>query len=196
MFGYIESSNKGTKALGAGYAIVANKIFELFMSDYFVSKDANAGRMENAVSNSMYYEIIKNNAFNMELALTKFAEHYTEIFAEKDAPFLERHGRLIFLSFLRPLINGQGFYHIESPFTDQRRMDIIVDFGREQFIVELKLWKGEAGMDKAYEQLQGYMQSKGAKRGYLLTFDFRKVKDEQKSAWVDIGDRRIFSVVV
>jgi hypothetical protein len=75
-------------------------------------------------------------------------------------------------------------------------MDIIVDFGRDQFIVELKLWKGEAGMDKAYEQLSGYMQAKGAKRGYLLTFDFRKVKDEQKTEWVQMGDSQIFSVVV
>jgi hypothetical protein len=100
------------------------------------------------------------------------------------------------LSYLKPLINGQGFYHIESQFTDLRRMDIVVDFGQEQFIVELKLWKGEAGMDKAYEQLWGYMQSKSANKGYLLTFDFRKVKEKQDAAWVEIGDGRIFSVVV
>jgi hypothetical protein len=196
MFGYIESSNKGTKARGQGYAVISNKIFELFMSDYFISKDANATRMENVVCNSMYYEIVKDNAFDMELALTKFAEHYNEIFAEADAPFLERHGRLMFLSFLRPLINGLGFYHIESQFTDLRRMDIVVDFGREQFIIELKLWKGEASMDKAYEQLLGYMKSKAAQKGYLLTFDFRKVKEKHHPEWISIEDSQIFSIMV
>jgi hypothetical protein len=46
MFGYVEIGNKGVKALGQGYAVVANKIFELFLSDYFASKDANAGQAD------------------------------------------------------------------------------------------------------------------------------------------------------
>ncbi|MDR2419161.1 MAG: hypothetical protein LBD79_08905 [Treponema sp.] len=29
----------------------------------------------------------------------------------------------------QPLINGACFYHIESQFTDLRRMDIVVDYG-------------------------------------------------------------------
>jgi hypothetical protein len=188
MFGYIKA--QGT------LAVISNKIFEIRMSNYFIAKNAMATRMDNVVSTGMYHEIVKGDSFNMELALTRFAEHYNEMFTEKDSPFLERHGRLLFLSYLKPLINGKGFYHIESQFTDLRRMDIVIDFGREQFIVELKLWKGEAGMDKAYEQLAGYMQTKGAKHGYLLTFDFRKQKDRQEAEWVQMGDSRIFSVMV
>ena len=104
---------------------------------------------------------------------------------------------MLFLSYLRPLINGQGFYHIESQFADMRRMDIAVDFGREQFIVELKLWRGEASHDAAYEQLLGYMGSKGAKEGYLLTFDFRKNANKRPGAeWVEFEGMRIFDVVV
>jgi hypothetical protein len=38
-------------------------------------------------------------------------------------------------------------------FTDLRRMDIVVDYGSEQFIIELKLWKGETAQEDAYEQL-------------------------------------------
>jgi len=34
-------------------------------------------------------------------------------------------------------------YHIESRYTDLRRMDVVVDFGRDQFIVELKIWHGD-----------------------------------------------------
>ena len=93
----------------------------------------------------------------MELCLRKFAEHYAEMFNERDAEFIEREGRLLFLSYLRPLINGQGFYHIESQFTDLRRMDLVVDFGVDQFIIELKLWKGEAEHKKAYAQLNDYL---------------------------------------
>ena len=52
--------------------------------------------------------------------------------------------------YLSPIINGRGFFHIESQLTDLRRMDIVVDYGNEQFIIELKTWRGEAARDKAY----------------------------------------------
>ena len=76
-------------------------------------------------------------------------------------------------------------------------MDIVVDFGREQFIIELKLWKGESEHTKAYEQIAGYMRSKGLTEGYLLTFDFRKsVNKSSYAKWVDFDGMRIFDVVV
>ena len=133
----------------------------------------------------------------MELCLRKFADHYTEIFNENDEKFLERHGRLIFLSYLRPLINGQGFYHIESQFTDLRRMDIVMDYKSDQFIIELKIWNGEKYHGEAHEQLLGYMESKRADTGYLLTFDFRKGKNkERKAEWIEIDGKRIFDIFV
>ncbi|MCL1874264.1 MAG: 9-O-acetyl-N-acetylneuraminate esterase, partial [Clostridiales bacterium] len=111
---------------------------------------------------------------------------------------LEKHGRLLFLSYLQPLINGQGFYHIESQLLDLRRMDIVVDFGHDQFIIELKLWHGDSLHEEAYEQLLGYMDSKNAIRGYLLTFDFRKEANKQPGVkWVDFdGGKHIFDVIL
>jgi hypothetical protein len=133
----------------------------------------------------------------MELCLRKFAEHYAEIYNQGDTEFLERHGRLLFLSYLKPLINNQGFYHIESEFTDLRRMDIVVDFGREQFIIELKLWRGEASHAEGYAQLCGYLESKRADVGYMLTFDFRRESNKTRRAeWVEVGGKMIFDVVV
>jgi len=76
-------------------------------------------------------------------------------------------------------------------------MDVVVDFGRDQFIIELKLWKGETNKERAYEQLLGYMDTKNATKGYLLTFDFRKeVNKDRKSEWVSLGGRKIFDVTV
>ena len=204
MYGYIKNAGYGensygiyTTGIGSGYAAISNRIFEIWLSNYFISRDSNISRIENAVCGSLYKEIVNDGTFNMALCLQKFAEHYFEIYADVDIPFLERHGRLLFISFLRPLINGRGFYHIESQFTDLKRMDIVVDFERSQFIIELKRWKGEIGNEKAYEQLLDYMNSKNADKGYLLTFDFRKEKNkERKAEWVHAGEKRIFAVVV
>jgi hypothetical protein len=194
MYGYIKKGDGN----GKSSTVIDNRIFAIYISDYFIAKDETTPyeKRRRVTNNVLVQDVVHGGRFDMELCLRKFAEHYAEIYTEKDAPFLERQGRLLFLSYLKPLINGQGFYHIESQFTDLRRMDIVVDFGQEQFIIELKLWKGEAGMDKAYEQLWGYMQSKGADTGYLLTFDFRKAKEKQDAAWVEMGDGRIFSVMV
>jgi uncharacterized protein YfkK (UPF0435 family) len=197
MYGYIKRCDNGTLSAQSGYAVISNKIFEMRLSNYFISKDSNMSRVEYEVSNSLSKTLIKSGKFNMELCLRKFAEHYREIYTEKDMPFLERHGRLIFISYLRPLVNGEGFFHIESQFTDLRRMDIVVDFGNEQFIIELKRWKGEAAQEDAYGQLLDYMKSKQAQRGYLLTFDFRKGKKEEFSAqWINVDGREIYEVII
>jgi hypothetical protein len=194
MYGYIKKGDGN----GSSRTTIDNRIFEIYISDYFIAKGGVTPRenRRRPLSNVLVQDVVNDRRFDMELCLRKFAEHYGEMYSEKDAPFLERQGRLLFLSYIKPLINGNGFYHIESQFTDLRRMDIVIDFGGEQFIVELKLWKGEAAMEKAYEQLLGYMQSKGADRSYLLTFDFRKTKEAQEPEWVPMGDSRIFSVMV
>jgi len=190
MFGFIVVDS-------AGRASVANKIFEMAMMDYFISKENSAGAIADQVCNGMHNEITNGGKFDMELCMRKFAEHYEDIYADADSAFLERHGRMIFLSFLKPLVNGMGFFHIESQFTDMRRMDVVVDYGNEQFIVELKLWKGEKAQERAYDQLLGYMNSRHLDKGYLLTFDFRKNENrEQKTEWVQVDGKRIFEVIV
>ncbi|MCL1918073.1 MAG: AAA-like domain-containing protein [Peptococcaceae bacterium] len=187
-FGFLKNTN--------GKVAIANKIFETAMADYFVSKESRVNPNKK-ISKVLSYDVVHNGKFDMELCLRKFAEHYTELFNECDITFLERHGRLLFLSYLKPLINGQGFYHIESQFTDLRRMDIVVDFGCDQFILELKLWHGEKYKQEAYAQLLGYMASKNVNTGYLLTFDFRKGSNRQPCAeWADFSGKRIFDVVV
>ena len=189
MFGYIvRKDNK---------AVISNKIFEILLSDYYVFNNTKDSAMGRAVCGLVHSEIVRDGKFDMELCLRKFASHYRELYNEADKPFLERHGRLVFLSFLSPLINGHGFYHIESQFTDQRRMDVVVDYGSEQFIVELKRWSGEENRAKAFEQLLGYLEKKNAEKGYLLTFDFRKDENkERKAEWVKVGEKDIFEVVV
>jgi hypothetical protein len=177
-----------------GRVAISNRIFELLMTDYFMEKDIRNAKQVNGV---LQRDIVRDGRFDMELCLRKFTEHYAEIYNEGDTEFLERHGRLLFLSYLKPLINGQGFYDIESQFTDLRRMDIAVDFGRQQFIIELKLWRGEQYRMEAYSQLCGYLESKRANTGYMLTFDFRKESGKVRRAeWVETGGKRIFDVIV
>ena len=190
-FGYIKKWPNGSRKIA-----VSNRIFESRLTSFFASKDENAINKKR-VAGIIYQDVIKDGKFDMATCLLKFAKHYREIYSPKEEEFFERHGRLLFMSFLTPLLNGQGFIHIETALTDLRRMDLVVDFEKEQFIVELKIWRGDAAKDRAYEQLLGYMETKNASEGYLLTFDFRKNKTgEYRAEWVEVGGKKVFDVVI
>jgi hypothetical protein len=189
MFGFLKKGDEGIQ--------IHNKIFEIRITNYFVMKNARQWR-DNNIALIPVNEIIKNNVFDMELCLTKFKKHYAEINTDKDLKFLERNGKLVFLTYIMPLINGNGFYHFESETNANGKMDLVIDYLKQQFILELKIWRGDSKHQDAYEQLANYLKSKNADRGYLLTFDFRKQGDDHfsENKWIAYDGKQIFDVVV
>jgi len=188
MFGFFKNVNRKTW--------ISNKIFEMRIYNYFVLQSEKDSSNNINITGITKYEVLQGGGFDMELCLRRFAQHYGELFSSRDIEFLERHGRLLFLSYLKPLINGEGFYHVESEINDFR-MDIVVDYKCEQFIVELKIWRGERYEEMAYKQLAGYLDTKKADKGYLLTFDFRKESNKNRKAeWIEIGGKKIFDVII
>ena len=143
-------------------------------------------------------EVVFDNKFNMQLTIEKFAAHYYEMYRDSQKKFAENECRMLFLTYLSPLINGNGFCHVESETRNARRMDLTVDYGTEQFIVELKLWYGEVSHEKALDQIAGYLDSKNKDSGYLLTFDFRKEENtgKPKAQWVEHNGKKIFDMMV
>ena len=186
MFGYLKDEN--------GRATVSNKIFEAWTYNYFMVESENSEDLK--IKPPHKTEVTESGRLNMELFMRKFARHYAEIYKLKDVEFLERHGGLLFLTYLKPFINGHGFCHVESQ-TNDFRIDITVDYEGEQFIIELKIWHGMKAHEKAYSQLANYLEIKNADTGYLLTFDFRKEKNKnRKTEWIEVDGRRIFDVIV
>ncbi|MDR1788146.1 MAG: hypothetical protein LBR16_06825 [Treponema sp.] len=180
-----------------GKVLVHNRVFELCICDYFMSREDDRSRRQTMQSGVLKHDVVREGRFDMELALRKFARHFRTIYTERDADFFERHGRLLFLSYLAPLINGDGFYHIESQLTNLQRMDIVVNYGRDEFVIELKLWRGETAREDALTQLAGYLAGRGASAGYLVTFDLRQEPHRTpKEEWVEAGPCRIFDVVL
>jgi hypothetical protein len=173
---------------------IGNKFFELLLYGYYAQKLESDRRLPVRTVPS---DVIFDGKLNMQLAIEKFAQHYYGIYRESLKKFLEDECRILFLTYLQPLINGMGFYHVESETRDAKRMDVIVNFGAEQFIVELKLWYGEAAHEKALDQIVGYLERKNKDTGYLITFDFRKENNTgaPKMAWIEHGGKKIFDVM-
>jgi len=173
---------------------VFNKIFETRMLLYFVVKNERASSMKK--TNALYHNIATDTHFNMELCLEKFAEFFNkDVFPVKEKQLLEIQYRISFLSYLKPLLNGLGHYHIESQLADERRLDVIVNYGRHEYVVELKRIFTESDRTEGLEQLLGYIENRGTNVGYYLTFDFRK-KSVSKSEWLTFGDKKILKISV
>jgi hypothetical protein len=174
---------------------ISNRIFEIRIADFLILQEK---RKRTYTTGTLKEDVVENGRFNMETCLRKFAQHYYETYNDKDSAFLERDGRLLFLFFVKPLINGAGFYYMEAETRNSRRLDIVINYNNEEFIIELKIWHGEKYKEKAHAQLLDYMSAKGLKTGYLLTFDFRKDANKETGAqWIDFDDGcRIFDVTV
>jgi len=55
--------------------------------------------------------------------------------------------------YLKPIINGVGNYYVEARTRNQERTDLIIDYLGTQFIIELKLWRGNAYNELGETQL-------------------------------------------
>jgi len=195
---------KGVEVIDTGlrYAFISvinreiqihNKIFEVLITDYFIENEKIS--VSKTVKNDVEFEVLSGDKFNIELFFKKFNAHYQANYAKRDVKFLEREVAFLFLFFLQPYLNGKGRYFLENQTKSGQRMDVIVIYGGEEFVIELKIWKGPKLHEDGQKQLLGYMEKRGVDKGYLLTFDFRQ-KREQKHEWMEVDGKSLLVVQV
>jgi hypothetical protein len=151
-----------------GKVCVANVTFETIIYNYFTSLEETRGMVSGYTEEKDLF--IRAGKLDVATVLDRFAAFMLAEYRAEDGTFIEQHARLLFLSFLKPIINGYGHYAVEPETRGSRRMDVVVFFGGEEHIIELKIWRGEQAAAAAYDQLAGYLRSQGQKRGYLLSF--------------------------
>lgn len=181
----------GILAESEGMCAVHNRIFEQRIYAHMLSK-AVMSQTINAFPSS---EFFTEDGLNLPLILQKFQAFMKEHYSHKDQQFLEREGRLLFLAFLKPIINGKGFEFKEPNVAEERRMDIVITYGRQRYVIELKRWDGEKAHQKGLQQLSDYLDMYGLKEGYLLIYDFTQQKT-YKQEQIAFRDKQVFAVWV
>lgn len=191
MFGYAVNKD--------GKVQVANRIFETRLYNYFLSENELAGTdTANQMGDAAMRDrscFVHDGMLDMDVVMRRFVDTFTEIYGEEDTKFVERYGRKFFLLYLRPIINGTGNYYIEAKTRNERRTDVIVDYLGEQFIIELKIWRGNEYNERGEQQLSDYLDYYHKDRGYLLSFNFNQ-KKEVGVKELRIGDKVIVEAVV
>lgn len=186
MFSYIRENQRGK-------TMIHNLIFEEALFVYFGNKTM---REQGTKISPFVLNYVQNGKLNMEHVVTRFRDLMREEYRESTEPFLEKEGRLLFLTFLKPIINGIGFYYVEPQTRDNRRMDLVVTYDKQEYIVELKIWHGDKYEELGRDQLSGYLATRGMDEGYLVTFDFSKNKQDIEPQWIEWNGKRIFEVIV
>lgn len=167
MFGFITNRN--------GIATVANRIFETGLYDYFLSEEMT--QQKNVViTNPDKNQFIKDGLLDMDKVMEKFVEYFSDLYGTNEQSFVEEHGRKLFLLYLKPIINGTGNYYIEARTRDMRRTDIIVDYLGKQYVIELKIWRGDEYNTRGETQLKDYLDFYHLQKGWMLSFNFNKKK--------------------
>jgi hypothetical protein len=134
-------------------------------------------------------------SLNMELVLLKFQSFMKEQFSKKDRDFLEHQGRLVFLAFMKPILNGGGFDFKEPQVSEERRLDVAITYYNHKYVAELKIWRGQSAHEKGLVQLADYLDRQGLTEGYLIIFDHSAIKS-WNSERKEVAGKNIFMVWV
>ncbi len=170
MHGLIGENNGKTK--------IMNKIYDEFISNYMIGQRETSERFTEVVQS----QFLKDNGnLDLKKLLTKFKDAIEEKYSSatylKSKEFLEDDLRMQFFMYLKPVLNGVGFSCKEVQTSEERRMDVIIFFRDEKFIIELKIWKGDKLHKQGIAQIKDYMRREHINKGYMIIMNKNKTKE-------------------
>jgi hypothetical protein len=187
MYGFIVN-NHNTVA-------ISNRIFEMRLYQSFLGEsDRNDAFGRDAQMHKSIF-INDDHTLNMPLILEHFVTAQRRIHGDSDEKFLEAEGRERFLTYLSPIINGTGTYSIEEQTRDGRRMDVVIHYLGQRYVVELKIWHGQRYNADGEQQIIDYLNYFGLSTGYMVSFSFNQ-KKEPGLKRLALGDKVLFEATV
>ena len=175
---------------------LSNETGVLTVTDRRVSlRPAASGKGPRDLAQNSGTYTLPDKRLDMEKLLRRFQELMREEYNKKDRDFLEKNGRLVFLAFLKSILNGHGHAFKEPEISEEKRLDVIITFHGHKYVVELKIWRGPKAQDAGILQLCDYLDRQGLDAGYLVIFDHAEVK-EWKTQRIRKKGKRIFAVWV
>ena len=73
---------------------------------------------------------------------------------------------------------------------------MIIDYLGVQYVIEMKIWRGNAYNERGEQQLTEYLDYYHVKKGYMLSFCFNQKKETGIVKRLKFGDKEIVEAVV
>ena len=187
MFNYIKNVNNKVA--------VFNRILETWMYNLFITEEQIESRIydQGSIEKNQFVE---NGVLKMDKILERFAVHFNDIYGGEEQTFKEEEGRRYFMLYIKPIINGTGNYYIEAETRDRSRTDMIIDYLGTQYIIEMKIWRGNAYNERGEQQLTEYLDYYHVNKGYMLSFCFNQKKETGIVKRLKFGEKEIVEAVV
>ncbi|MBU1487728.1 AAA-like domain-containing protein, partial [bacterium] len=115
---------------------------------------------------------VKDGRLDMDALLTAFQKFYrrnSDAWLEK-FDFREVGRQLMLMAFLQRIINAGGTIEREMA-VGNGRCDLLVEFGPQRFVIELKLRRDQYCEEEGLEQIARYLDRLGLPHGYFILFE-------------------------
>ena len=99
------------------------------------------------------------------------------------------------MAFLQRVINGGGKIHREYAL-GRRRVDLLVEFKNQRFVIETKIDYGPKTLTDGLEQTADYMDKNNSTEGHLMLFDTKSQKTWDEKIFQKVYPVGNFSVKV
>lgn len=173
--------------------LIHNKIYQQLIYQYLVSNAETNTKIAIDNYNLGYDFLLPTGGLDMQGILRRFQLFMKEQYnVKQDQIFLETNGRLLFMAFLQPILNGSGHMFREVQISAEKRLDLVITYQSFTYIVELKRWSGEKRHQEGIKQLAEYLDRKNVDKGYLLIFDFRAKNKAYKITETVYRNKQLF----
>ncbi len=133
------------------------------------------------------YWYIKQGRLDLEALLVAFQRFYrthSEVWLDK-YDFREVGRQLLLMAFLQRIINSGGRIEREMA-AGKGRCDLWIEYGGEQFVIELKLYHDLETRDQGLAQTARYLSRFGLSQGYLILFETRVGKTWEERIYREV----------
>ena len=187
MYGFIQNID--------GKVCISNRIFETRLYNFFLFSNEMKSTPIAQIGSGEKENFVVDGHLQMETILERFVTVFDDLYHDQDAKFDEEEGRRRFLLFVRAIINGTGNYYVEAETRNRERMDLVIDYRGERFVVELKIWHGNSYNERGEQQLSNYLDYFHLQKGYMLSFCFNKNKNPEVRH-IQLGSKELVEAVV
>ena len=111
---------------------------------------------------------------------------------ETPQEYVGRHLLLTYLDSFVQTVGGIMSYEVP---TGRGKMDLLITHNQRKYIVETKVWRGDARYQAGKKQLAAYLKIENVQEGYYVVFDHRK-EPEPRVETDDFDNLTIRSYVI
>lgn len=158
---------------GIDYARLANPIYRKMLIKAFAPTH---DLIRQATNGGVQHRYLVEGILHFDQLLDHFKafmeEHGVRLLkSEKSQRPLEISGQYLLFSYLTAALQSVGGYVVIESVSSGGEIDLLTFYREQRFIVETKIWYGNAKYEAGKTQLVDYLRAAGLEKGYLIIFD-------------------------